>query len=652
MQNSINTNSTLAKFRQLSPFWYWVVIILCLIGIAITLNQIFHINLFGITLLENSYIYCLLGVFLSIVFIIFPIKKGIATSNGFPLWIDVVLLALTIGICVTLSIKSLDMMQEGWMFCAPMPYPILGIALWLLVAEALRRSADKLIFMFVLLASLYPLIANYMPGILQGTGFDFLTIVNFHSFSIQSIVGLPMRVFGNLLIGFMIFGVALLALGGGNFFMNLSLSFLGHTRGGPAKVSVAASAFFGSMSGSTISNVITTGSMTIPTMIRTGYPPYFAAAVEACSSTGGVLMPPIMGVTAFIMAMFLSIPYLAVVVAAIVPSILYFMGILIQVDGHAAKNELMGLPREELPSFRKTLKAGWFYLFSLIVLMIFLYLRMEVKAPFYATAFLLICANFRKETRLNLQRIKEFIYRTAQVLAELSPLFAGIGMLIGSMSLTGIAHSLSSEIVYLAGGSLPLMIIFGAFASFALGLGMTITACYIFLAITLAPSLVSIGLNPVAVHLFIMYCGMMSYITPPVCMAIYPAASIAGSGVMKSGITAMRLGSVKYIIPFLFVLYPSMIFQEGINLEVIKIIILALIGVAIMASALEGYLIGIGQLDFNKETKRFKGYLLRCGIFTCGLLIAVPEIWTDLVGLLAGFIIIFPLFIARRGFTS
>lgn len=635
------------RFRTLTGVWYWLAVLISVIAIVVAINQLFHLQLFGIMLLDTSYYYLLLGIFLCAVFLIFPINRRARGTNGLLFWIDIFLLILTFGICVTLTIRGYDIIYKGWMIISPTPFLVLGILLWLLVLEGLRRSAGKVLFTIVFLVSLFPLVAEYMPAFLQGIGFTFIGTINYHSFSIESMLGIPMQVFSNLLVGFMIFGVALVALGGGDFFMNLALSLLGHTRGGPAKVAVVASAFFGSMSGSAISNVITTGSITIPTMKRTGYPPYFSAAVEACSSTGGVLMPPIMGATAFVMAMFLNTTYLTVVVAAIIPSLLYYLGLLIQVDGHAARNNLAGLPRAELPSLIRTLKEGWFYLFALVLLVVFLFLRMEAQAPFYATAFLLICANFRKETRLNLERIKKFLYQNTRLLAELVTLFAAIGMIIGSLSMTGVAHCISREIVYLAGESLPLLLLLGAFASFLLGMGMTITACYIFLAITLAPALVAVGLNPMAVHLFVMYCGMMSYITPPVCVAVYPAATIAGSKVMQTGFTAMRLGAVKYLVPFLFVLSPALILQ-GPFLEAVPVIISAFIGIILIGSGLEGYLVGLGELGFNRRTSRLKSVLLRLGIFASGLLLAIPETQTDFIGLGLGACIIIPMLIIRH----
>lgn len=639
--------SSREKTRSLSGFWHSIGIVISVITIFIIVNHIFHLGLFRIRMLDTSYYYLLLALYTSFVYILNPFMKGYTYTKNFFFYADVFLGLLTLCIALIFASKGYDILYEGWMARSPKFFTVLGVLFWILILEALRRSQGKILFIVVTVFSLFPMIAEYFPGLLQGIGFTFIETVNYHVFSTESILGIPVRVFSNLLVGYMLFGVVLMRTGGSKFFMNFSSALLGHTRGGPAKVSVVASALFGSMSGSAISNVITTGSVTIPTMKRTGYSPSFAAAVEACSSSGGVLMPPVMGATAFIMAMFLAKPYLSIVIAAVVPSILYYLGLLIQVDGYAARVGLKGLPREELPSLKKTLKEGWFYIIALIILVFFLILRLEAQAPFYASIFLLLCANIRKETRLNLERVKELLFANIQILSEMVALFAAIGLIIGSLSMTGVAHSLSGEIVHFAHGSKPLLLLLGAFTSFILGMGMTITACYVFLAITLAPALVAVGLNPMAVHLFIMYCGMLSYITPPVCVAVYPAAALADADAMKAGVRAVGLGAVKYFVPFFFVLNPALIFQ-GAPMDVIQTVTTAIIGVVFIGSAIEGYLLGIGPLNLRGTGGMAKNILLRLGIFSSGFLLAIPEATTDLLGLLLGAIIIVPLWMAKQ----
>ncbi|MBU1156372.1 MAG: TRAP transporter fused permease subunit, partial [Proteobacteria bacterium] len=439
----------------------------------------------------------------------------------------------------------------------------------------------------------------------------------------SGIIGLPMRVVGNILIGYMVFAVALQITGGGRFFMDISASLFGFVRGGAAKVSIFSSALFGSISGSAISNVLTTGAITIPSMKKAGYPPHYAAAIEACASTGGVLMPPVMGATAFVMAEFLGLPYVDICIAAVVPSVLYYGGLFLQADAYAAKTGLKGIPRSQLPSLSATLQTGWVYIVALFLLVwMLLYMRWEVWAPFVSAALLLLVASLRRRDALRLKQWISFVRGVGTVLAELAALLAAIGMIIGALSITGVAHSFSSEIIKLAGGQIWLLLALGAITSFVLGMGMTITACYVFLAMVLAPALVRSDLNPLAVHLFIMYWGMASYITPPVALAAFAGAGIAGSDPMKTGFKSMQLGVVNYFVPFFFVLNPGLIFQ-GPPWEVALAISGCLLGMLVISASMEGWVLGIGKPPM----------WLRPFLFISGLLLAAPEMLTDILGL-------------------
>jgi len=371
----------------------------------------------------------------------------------------------------------------------------------------------------------------------------------------ESIIGIPMRVVGNLLIGFMIFAVVLQHTGAGKFFLDFSLSLLGPLRGGAAKVSIMASALMGSISGSVISNVLGTGSVTIPAMKRTGFSARFAGAVEACASTGGIVMPPVMGAVAFVMAEVLQVPYVTIIITAAIPSFLYFFCLFVQVDAYAARNGIVGTSREECPKFLTVMKEGWFYLLAIALLIyIIVILWRETHAAWITTVVLLGLTMFRKATRMTPRKFLDLIEGIGKFMGEITSILAACGLIIGSMGLTGVAHSFSSEIVKFAGGNMYLLLVFGAFASFILGMGMTITACYIFLAVVMAPALIEMGLYPLAVHLFVMYWGMASFITPPVALGSFAAASLSGASPMETGVQSMRLGIATYIVPFFFVL--------------------------------------------------------------------------------------------------
>ncbi|NIR12612.1 MAG: TRAP transporter fused permease subunit, partial [Desulfobacterales bacterium] len=370
----------------------------------------------------------------------------------------------------------------------------------------------------------------------------------------------------------------------------------GTVRGGTAKVSVISSAMVGSISGSVITNVITTGSLTIPAMKKAGYPSYYAAAIETCASSGGVLMPPIMGAAAFVMAGILNISYAQVALAAAVPSILYYLGLFVQVDGFAAKQGLKGLSREKLPSFWQTVKEGWFYLLAFAVLIYVLFvLRREAQAPFYAVVPLLLLTMIRKETRLNFKDFLGFLERAGRVLGEITGILSSIGLLIGSLLLTGTAQTLSTDLIDLAGGNVFLLVGMGALASFILGMGLTITACYLLLAVLLAPALVQLGFYDLAVHIFLIYTGVLSFITPPVAIGAYAAAAIAGANSMITAVQAVRLGAVKYIIPFFVIFEPALILH-GSFFDIFQAIGTAVIGVILLGSGIEGYLVFVGRL--------------------------------------------------------
>jgi len=469
-----------------------------------------------------------------------------------------------------------------------------------LAMEGVRRAGGTILFGVCMVFFTFPLWTDFAPGFLWGAGKTPVELVRAYAMGFESIVGMPMRVAGNILIGFLVFGAALVVTGGGEFFMNFAAALLGRTRGGPAKVAILSSGFFGSLSGSVISNVVTTGQLTIPTMKRAGYTPAYAASVEACASTGGTLMPPVMGAVAFLMAEFLNIPYRDIVIAAAVPSFLFYLALLLQVDCYAAVKGLKGQPASEIPSLWGTLKDGWFYLFSLLLLVYLLvWARMELYAPYYATAVLLASAAIfrKKERRFNFTKFRELIIESASIIASIIAILAGIGVIVGSLAFTGVGGAFSRELLGYADGNLPLLLAMGALTSFLLGMGVTVSACYIFLAIVMGPALIEFGLDPIASHLFILYWGMMSYITPPVALAAVAAAVIAKSGAMETAFLAMRLGSIKFILPFIIVLTPSLIMRGEPGAIVISIAA-CVAAVLLMSAGFEGYLYGVGKLQW------------------------------------------------------
>ncbi|MEO8280695.1 MAG: TRAP transporter fused permease subunit, partial [Ideonella sp.] len=551
------------RYRRLSMAWRCVVVATGVAAIVLALNKILNLGfLVDYTLLDNAYLYMLGALLVGTVFLFLPAHRG-ARMDDVP-WYDALLYMLSFGVFCYFASNSHRILSEAWEFMAPTTAVWVAALGWLLLLEATRRAGGTAVFIVVVIVSLYPVYAGHMPGPISGLPQPFSTTAAYHFASSESVLGIPMRAFGELVIGFVMFGAVLQYTGAASFFNNIAFALFGRVRGGPAKVAIFASGLMGSVSGSVVSNVLTTGVVTIPAMKRTGFSPAYAGGVEACASTGGVLMPPIMGATAFVMAAFLGVPYSTVVMAAIVPSLLFYFGLFVQIDGYAARRGLRGLPRAELPSIKATLAEGWQYIFVFVLLVwMLLVLQQEAIAPFYATALLLIINQIWPRHRLNGKKLFALIEGVTKSLAELAALLAGVGLIIGALSVTGLAGTLANDLVYLAGNNIHVLLVMGAVTSFIFGMGMTITACYIFLAIVLAPPLVAAGFDPVAVHLFMMYWGMVSFITPPVALASFVAAGISGATPMSVGLQSMRLGSTMYFVPFFFVLNPAPIGERS-----------------------------------------------------------------------------------------
>ncbi len=563
--------------------------------------------------IDSQYYYALFALLLPLAFIIYPRNR----------WLDWPLALIAFALMIVFSVTALTALDEAWEFGAPTWVVYCALAMWLILLEALRRAGGLALCIIAALFSLLPLYTEFMPGPLNGLPASWQDTAAYHALSTESVFGLPFQAFANLVIGFVLFGVVLQHTGGGQFFLNLAFALLGRQRGGPAKVAIVSSGLMGSMSGSVVTNVLTTGQMTIPAMQRAGMRGPIAGGVEACASTGGVLLPPIMGSTAFIMATLLEIPYIEVAIAAALPALLYFFSLFVQIDAYAGREGLEGSGEEDLPSVIETLKDGWFYLgaFGLLVFLLVV-LKREALAPYYATLALLVLNQLAPAHRMDWQGFVRLFEGTGRLLVELVVILGGVGLIVGALSLTGLSGTLVNDLLGLAGDSLGLLLLMGALTSFVLGIGMTVTAAYIFLAVVLAPALVGQALLPLSAHLFILYWAMLSYITPPVALGAYAAASIAGSSPLATGFAAMRLGTLIYIIPFVFVLEPSFIL-EGSGWASLRAVVEAVAGVWLMAGALQGYLPGFGVLG---------ALWVRTLVGVGGLAVALPDLdlaWPD-----------------------
>lgn len=597
--------------------------------IVLAVNQTFNLGfLVGVTLMDMRFYYAILGIALAIVFLAYPLSQS-RRQPHVP-WYDWTLATMSLLVCGYFFAHAMDISLLGWEMAPPQTAVWVSFALWGLVLEAGRRCGGWPLAAIVAVMSLFPLYTQFLPQAISGFHSPANFTAAYHAMGSESILGIPLRTFGNLIIGFIIFGAALQHTGAGAFFMNLSFALLGGVRGGPAKVAIFSSGLMGSMSGSVITNVLTTGTMTIPAMKKIGIRGTFAAGVETCASTGGTLMPPVMGATAFVMASFLNVPYAEVALAAVIPSFLYFFGLFMQIDAMAGKERLTGMAKADLPNLKQTFREGWYYLlvFAVLIYML-LVMRREALAPYYATPMLIVLNQLlSRKHRWGWAELGKFIDTLASLFANLVAILAAVGMIVGALSMTGVAATLVNDLLRLADGSALMLLAMGAATGLILGIGMTSTAAYIFLAILLAPALIQVGLNQMAVHMFIFYWGMLSFITPPVALGAFAAASIARTPPMKTGFEAMRIGSVIYLIPFFFAFQPALVLQGTLQDTVISVA-LALIGIALFAWAVQGYVPGIGALF----QKRRYAWLLRLLLLIAAVLIALPATivpgWSD-----------------------
>ncbi|MFC1917711.1 TRAP transporter permease [Chloroflexota bacterium] len=590
-------------------------------GIGLSLVALFHWSPGGFVMFHYTHIYYLLLSFLPLCFLWLPLNSK-APRDRIPLY-DIALMVLATVPFVYFILNEWTIRWIGWGVTAPLLAIIGSIIVCGLLIESARRAAGLVFSAIVAFFALYPLFAQYLTGFLQAPNFSFNRVFSFHLFSQQSVAGLIMSVFGEYIVGFMVFSTVLTVLGSGKLFNDLALYVVGKARGGNAKVAIIASALFGSISGAVVPNVMTTGAFTIPAMKKDGLPAHFAGAVEAVASSGGVFMPPVMGSAAFIMAEFIAVPYATICIAAAVPAILYFVCLFVQIDTYAARMGLKARPLDvKPPSIWKVLFNNKHIFLSFVVLFYYLFfVRIASQAPYFASAACLIVAMFQKETRLNFKGFLSLIEKAGQTLGQLIGMVAPIGLIIGSLVMTGAAFSLPYQIVSLAQENVFLVILFGAVAAFILGMGATITAVYIFLAIALAPGLVQAGFDIYAVHLFVLYGAMLSSITPPVAIAAIAASSIAGSPPIKTGFQAMKLGGAIYILPLVFIFSPALILRAP-PFEILQVISTTTMALVVLGCAISGYMWRLGNLTM----------ISRVLFVATSALMLIPEASTDIYG--------------------
>ena len=553
----------------------------------IILAILYHFNL--VMMLEEFYLYILLALATPILFFR---HRARGTSHHIP-WYDLLLGLIGFIIAAYIALFAKEIYMEGWELGAPTSMMVAGFILILILLEGVRRSFGMIVFVITAFFVFEPIFAGSMPGPLGGLEFSFPRVMSYHVFGHESLIGSVGATCGKILVGYLLFAGMLQASGGGKFFIDIALSLFGRSRGASAKVAVVGSGSFGMLSGAPIPNILTTGAFTIKSMIKMGYAPQYAAAVEACASTGGSLVPPVMGAAVFIMASMLELPYWDLCLAALLPALIYYILLFVQADAYAGRNDIKGLKKNEIPKFMECLIGGIPYFAAVLVLFWFVaFLHLESQAPFVAIIALVIVSMFRKSTRMTWQSFWAMLENAIGLIADIFVLLYALGTLTGALNLTGTAATLSFSMVELAGGSKFLVPLMGAVVGYIMGVGVPATALYIILSVTLAPALVAAGFPLIHSHLFCFYVGLLSFLVPPVALSSITAGRIAGvQSVFKVGFTSMRLGMGLFVVPFLFLLNPDLIIGHGDFLRTAITFAFTIVGMVLLAMSFERNLV-------------------------------------------------------------
>ena len=468
---------------------------------------------------------------------------------------------------------------------------VLGSLTVLLLAEGSRRLIGWPLVIIAIAFVLYALFAYIFPGDFYGRGWSVPRLATYLYLDANGIFGLPLQVGSGIVLVFILFGEALHAVGGAAFLSDFALAVMGRFRGGQAKIAIMSSSLFGNISGSAVANVVVDGAFTIPMMKKAGYPPPVACAVEAVASTGGQIMPPVMGAAAFLIAEYLGMPYAEVALAALVPAVLYYVALFIQVDLLAARAGIHGLPSMELPRLLPVMKRSAGFMVPLLVLIVFMFFlnHRPEESGLLAVLSALIVGLLIPGVRMGPRQVLSMLLSTGRSLLEIAAITGLAGVVIGVLQLSGLGFTLTFTLLSLGESSAVLLLILTAMVSIILGMGMPTTAVYVLLAVLVAPGLAKLGILPIAAHMFIFYFGMLSMVTPPVCIASYAAATIGKTDPMRTGWEAMRLCAIAYIVPFLFVFSPSLLLI-GNWPNVALSVSTAVVGATLFAVGLVGYL--------------------------------------------------------------
>ncbi len=569
-----------------------------------------------------------LGVVLFLIFLIFPATSK-APKDRVP-WYDIIFAvsALASNAYIFLVYDSI-----AYRFDISISFSnfLIGMIALLLIFEATRRAVGKELVILAMISVLYMLYGYLFPGFLKYRGMSLIRLVEYMAWTPDGPYGIVLQVSATYIFTYVYFGELIAKTGIGDLFNDLAVAMIGRTRGGGAKVSVVSSGMFGMISGVAVANVVTTGSFTIPLMKKVGYSPSFAASVEAVASTGGQIMPPIMGASAFIMAGVLGIPYIMVAKAAIIPALLYYFALFIAVDMRALLKGLKGLKKEELPSAKKALLERGHMIIPVITMIVLLVLGFSpLYSVFYSIIAVLIISPLNKNTRISFKDFIDSLIDGAQKALPVAVSCAIVGFTVGMIGATGLGMALSDGIISIAGNNKFVALILIAISSLFLGMGLPPTACYIVVAVIAAPILVKlVHAQPLVAHIFVFYYGMLAVITPPVALASFTAAGLVGESPYKVGWQAFKLGIPAYIIPFVFIVSPSLLLVDVTISGVIIGLLKATIMIFAVVFACEGFI-------FEKIGNGSRALLLISSV-----LIMYTEMWSDIAGMVIAIAVFF-----------
>lgn len=573
-----------------------------------------------------------LGTALGLIFLLYPIKKGLQRKQRGVPWYDAVLAFVALGVGYYNVVFYEELVSEKIVFgYTTLDYIVASLGV-LLVLEAARRCVGLPIVVVAGIAILYALYGNFIPTkTFAHRGFDWGTLATDLYLTTKGIYSTPIQVSSTFIFLFLLFGVMLARTGVGQFFNDIAFALTGRFTGGQAKAAVVASALEGTISGSSVANTVGSGAFTIPMMKKAGYKPEFAAAAEASASTGGQIMPPVMGAAAFIMASYTEIPYSYIILVAIIPALLYFTGVFLGVHFESKKIGIVGLPKEALPRINQLLLERGYLLLPLIVIFYTLLSgRTPMRAALMAIIVAFLVSFIRKETRMSIRDFFQTLEEGARTALPVIAACAAAGIIVGVVVQTGLGGRIANGIIELGGGNLLLTLFFTMIACLILGMGLPTTANYIITATMAAPALV-LGLDvPVlAAHFFVFYFGIVADITPPVCLAAYAAAGLARANPFMTGVTAFKLATAAYIIPYVFVLNPQMLLIDAEFLPTALSVITSTIGMIGVSSGLIGYLI---RRAYAWE---------RIVLLAAGLALIFPEYISDVIGTIAILAVLF-----------